>query len=99
KVMIHARHDTEQRGFAGAVGAQDTDLSAGIKRQPDPAQYLPRWRDDLAQILHYINELWGHAPNLTAEDCGPANNCELRTNYGLRTYCELRTKIEQLRTF
>src|SRR6266550_5959809 len=60
KVMIHARHDAEQRRFAGAVGAEDTDLGAGIKRQPDTAQYLPRWRDDLAQVFHYINELWGH---------------------------------------
>src|ERR1700674_4822007 len=65
KIVIDSRHDAEQRGFAGTVGAEDADLGAGIKRQPDPAQNLPRWRDDLAQVFHYIDELWRHPYNLS----------------------------------
>src|SRR5690242_5284474 len=62
--MVDARHDPQQRRFAGAVRAEDADLGAGIKRQPDTAQNLPRRRDDFAQILHYIDELRWHATNL-----------------------------------
>ena len=60
KVVVHSGHDAEQRGFSRAIRAKHADLGAGIKRQPDAAQDLPRWRDDLAQVLHYVDELWRH---------------------------------------
>src|SRR4029453_14167810 len=52
EVVVGAGHDAQQRGFAGAVGAQHADLGAVEERQVDAAQDLPLGRDDLAQVLH-----------------------------------------------
>src|ERR1700737_867869 len=92
KIVIDASHDAQQRRFTGAVGAEDADLGAGIERQPDPAQDLPRWRDDLAQVLHYIDELWRHPTQFKAPcNCCQNSDCGLRTNgtAGLLTNCGL----------
>jgi hypothetical protein len=35
EVLVLARHDSEERALARAVQAEDTDLRAGEKRQPD----------------------------------------------------------------
>src|SRR5439155_408130 len=76
KIVIDSCHDLEQRRLASPVSTEDSDLGAGIKREPDAAQNLPRWRDNLAQVFHYINELWRHANNLSShatptDYCGP----------------------------
>ena len=64
KIVIYAGHDLEQRRFPSTVGAEHPDLRTGVKGQPDPTKDLPRRRDDLPQVFHYINKLWRHADNL-----------------------------------
>ena len=52
--------------LAGAVGAEHADLRARIERQPDALQNLPLGRDDLAEILHHVNELRGTHGSVSA---------------------------------
>ena len=60
KILVDAGHDAEQRRLARAVGAEDADLRAGIEGQPDAARISRLRRDDLAQVLHDIDELGSH---------------------------------------
>jgi hypothetical protein len=48
EVLIHPRHDAQQRALSGAVRAEDADLRAGKEREPDALQDLALGRNDLA---------------------------------------------------
>ena len=41
KILVHPRHDPQQRALARAVASQDADLRPRIKRQPNILQHLP----------------------------------------------------------
>ena len=57
KIGDHAGHDFQQRAFAGAVGADQPDLCAREKGEPDSLQDFPVGRIDFAQILHHVDVL------------------------------------------
>jgi len=63
KFGVDARHDAEERRFAGAVGAEHANFCARIERQPDIVENDARRRNHLAQGLHYIDELRCHYTN------------------------------------
>ena len=56
EVLVHARHDAQQRALAGAVGAEHADLRAGEEGQPDALEDLALRRDHLAEVLHREDE-------------------------------------------
>ena len=58
--LVGARHDAQQRRFAGAVDAQNADLGVGIKGEIDVLQDLLAARIGLAEALHVIDELPRH---------------------------------------
>ena len=60
EVVVDPGHDAQERGLAGAVGAEHADLGAVKERQIDAAQDLPLGRDDLAQVLHRERVLTSH---------------------------------------
>ena len=60
ELLVDARHDLQQRAFAGAVGAEHADLGAGIEREPDVIEDDARRRNHLAQSLHDVDELRCH---------------------------------------
>ncbi len=60
-IGVDARHDAQQRRFAGAVDAEHADLGVGIKGQVDVVQDLAVSGIDLGQTFHVIGELTGHA--------------------------------------
>ena len=58
-VRVDARHDAHQRRLTGAVAADDADLGAVDKRQPDIFKNFLVGRIDLAQPFHRVNKV-GH---------------------------------------
>ena len=62
EIRVHPRHDAEQGALACAVGAEEADLGSRIERQPDALQDLPLGGNDLAEVLHEVDELMGHRP-------------------------------------
>ena len=60
EVLFEPRHDAQESGLAGAVRAEDADLGAGKKREPDSAEDLPLRRNDLPQVDHREDVLVGH---------------------------------------
>ena len=58
-VGVHARHDAQQGGFAGAVQTQHADLGAGEERQGDVAQDLALRGHDFGDPVHGVDVL-GH---------------------------------------
>ena len=65
EVGIEARHDLQQRRFAGAVDAEHADLHAGQEGKRDAAKHLAAARIGLGQILHHVDVLVaGHAAGL-----------------------------------
>ncbi len=60
ELLVEARHDAEQRRFAGAVDAEHADLGVGIEGQIDVIEDLLAGRPGLRQALHMINELPRH---------------------------------------
>src|SRR5262249_9689136 len=64
KIAVDARHDAEQRGLAGAVGAEHADLRPVEEREPDAPEDLPFGRDDLPEILHHERVFAGHGIRL-----------------------------------
>ena len=56
-VLVEARHDLEQRGLAGAVGADDANLRAVVERQVDVLEDDGVGRIDLPEPLHRVDEL------------------------------------------
>ena len=60
KRRVVARHDLQERALAGAVQAEDANLRARQKREPDVFQDLMVGRMDLPEPFHRVNELWCH---------------------------------------
>ena len=60
EVLVHARHDPQERRLPGPIQAEDADLGARIEREVNPLQDFALRRDDLPQILHRVNVLVGH---------------------------------------
>ncbi len=59
KLLLHPRHDLQQRRLAGAVGAEHTDLGAGKERQVDVVQHLPAAGIGFRETFHHIDVLVG----------------------------------------
>ena len=64
---VHAGHDPQQRALAGPVRADDADLGARQKRQPDVLENLRIGRVDLPQPLHGVDELRCHKRSILPE--------------------------------
>jgi hypothetical protein len=60
EVLVHARHDAQERALACPVRAEDADLGAGIEGKPDTLQDLPLGGNDLFEVLHGEDELMSH---------------------------------------
>lgn len=58
-ILVHARHNTQQRRLTRAVQAQNTDLGAGKETQGNVFENLALGRNHLAHAVHGINVL-GH---------------------------------------
>ena len=56
-LLVHARHDLQQGGFARAVEAEHADLGAGKEAQADIAQDDALGWHDLANPVHGVDEL------------------------------------------
>jgi hypothetical protein len=61
EILVHAGHDLQYRGLAGAIQAQQADLGARIEGQRDVLDDLPLGRDHLADPVHGVDVLRGHA--------------------------------------
>ena len=59
KFPILAGHDAQQRALPRAVRAEDADLGAGQKRQPDVLEDDVVGRMNLPETLHGVDELHG----------------------------------------
>ena len=57
ELLVHARHDLEQRGFARAIEAEHADLRAREKRQRNVFQNLPLGWHGLGHAVHRKNIL------------------------------------------
>ena len=57
EIRVLAGHDLQQRALAGAVQAEDADLGAGKKREPDVLEDLGVGRMNLPQPLHRVDVL------------------------------------------
>jgi hypothetical protein len=64
EVLVHPRHDAQQRALARAVDAEHADLRAGQKREPEALDQLAVGLDHLAEVLHLKDELVGHRGRL-----------------------------------
>ena len=60
-VLIDPRHDAQQRRLAGSVVAEDADLRAGEKREPDVVEHAGIGRMNLPEPLHRVDVLHGQA--------------------------------------
>ncbi|MNN02216.1 hypothetical protein D3C81_1148640 [compost metagenome] len=60
EIGVHAGHDLQDGGLAGAVQAQQADLGAREERQRDVLDDLPLGRDHLADAVHGVDVLRGH---------------------------------------
>ena len=56
-VLVHSRHDADERGLAGAVETQQADLGSREKAQGNVFQNLPLGRNDLADSVEGIHVL------------------------------------------
>ena len=56
-LLVHTRHDFEQGGLPGAVGAQYADLGAGEETERNVFENMPLGRHDLADAVHGENVL------------------------------------------
>ena len=56
-VLVHARDDAQQGGFAGAVQAEHADLGAVIEAERDIAQDLLVGGMDAPDAHHGVNDL------------------------------------------
>ncbi len=91
-VLVDARHDLQQRRFAGAIQAEYADLGAGEEAQADVAQNDALGRHDLANPVHRVDELSHRCPVLgiaadyprlaPACHCRPARISCTRLNIG-----------------
>ena len=61
EVLVHAGHDLQHGGLAGTVQAQQADLRAREEGQRDVLDDLPLGRDHLADPVHGVDVLRGHA--------------------------------------
>jgi len=62
ETLVLAGHDFQQRALAGAVQAQDADLGAVVKRQPDVLEHFGVGRMNFPETLHRVDKL-GHRLN------------------------------------
>jgi hypothetical protein len=62
EIRVDAGHDAEQRALARAVGAEHADLGARDRTTARCPSGSPAWGDDLAEVLHEVDELMGHRP-------------------------------------
>jgi hypothetical protein len=61
EIGIHAGHDPQHGGLAGAVDAEQADLGAGEEAERDVLDDLPLRRDHLADTVHGEDVLRAHA--------------------------------------
>ncbi len=66
EIGVHAGHDLQHGGLAGAVQAQQADLGTGEERQRDVLDDLPLGRDHLADAVHGVDVLRGHEVSVSA---------------------------------
>ena len=66
KVLVHPRHDPQQRRLASAIGSQHADLGAGIERQVDALQHLLVRRVNAPEVLHGEDVLVSHRARILA---------------------------------
>ena len=57
KVVVEAGHDPQECAFTGTVGADHANLRSVKEGEPYALEDLPFGRDDLAEVLHHIDEL------------------------------------------
>ena len=60
EAVVEAGHDLEQARLAGAVGADDPDLGAGVERDRDVLQHRAVGRVEAGQLVAGVDELVGH---------------------------------------
>ena len=73
KILVDPGHDPHQGRFAGAVDADNADLGAGIKRQPDVLENLAPAGIGLRQTFHHkhiLRACHGHSFHNIQEDAG-----------------------------
>ncbi|OPZ82777.1 MAG: hypothetical protein BWY76_02606 [bacterium ADurb.Bin429] len=58
-VLVHPRHDAQQRGFPRAVQPEHADLRPVVKAEGDIAQHLPIRRKHPPHPHHRVNHLLG----------------------------------------
>ena len=61
EAVVLAGHHLEQRGLAGAVGAEDADLGPGVEGQADVLQHLAVRRVEPGELVHRVDVLGRHA--------------------------------------
>jgi len=61
ELVVLAGHDLQQRALARAVEAEDADLRAGEKREPDVVEHAGIGRMNLPEPLHRVDVLHGQA--------------------------------------
>ncbi len=71
---VHARHDFQQGGFAGTVGAEHTDLCTGVKGEVDVLKDLAL-TVFFGQVDDLVDELTGHVFAWRAEGGGGEYGC------------------------
>ena len=67
EVLVHARHDAQERRLPGAVRAEHADLGARVERQIDPLQHLLVGRVDPPEVLHRVDVLVRHGGGSLAQ--------------------------------
>src|SRR5690606_5513639 len=66
EIVVHPRHDPEQRGLARAVRPDHADLGAGVEGEVDALEDLAGRGHDLPQVPHREDVFAGHrGRNLT----------------------------------
>ena len=66
EIGVHAGHDLQHGGLAGAVQAQQADLRAREEGQGNVLDDLPLGRDHLGHAVHGVDVLRGHAVSVGA---------------------------------
>ena len=66
EIGVHAGHDLQHGGLAGAVQAQQADLRAREEGQRDVLDDLPLGRDHLGHAVHGVDVLRGHEVSVGA---------------------------------
>jgi hypothetical protein len=60
EILVHPRHDPQERGFPSTVPAQHADFRAGKERQVNALEDLAGWGHDLSEVAHREDVFAGH---------------------------------------